>query len=691
MRNLMALLMTCGPEELARVARWWSVELPRATKGEQAAVLSREMLRDSSAHRFWERLDEASRALFLSFAEEPERRLSELRLARDDASLAACMDAGAVWAFEESERAGGLPSLSLPPVPDPTLVLPPELCRLARRLRADIEAGDTTALPLHESLERLGTGELENLAAYWGIAAEPGGYTRDELVESLLGRISGSSTMPVVKEAQEPARRLYEALLREGGRARTAELGKRLRMEGPELRDAVADLGERLLALEAYCGDGWLLYTPEGPEHSLGGEQSGATPEKVQAPERHVAAPMWAPAWDLLNLLRALELYDVPEEGASLPDAFESRFETALATRPGDPAANLRFLYASARSLGLVEKRGGSIKPTPKARGWADTGLEQQARRLLEGWCERGGLPDEATPLEGAAGYRHDAETLRAARGTMLEYLCRCEPGEWYRVESLIHLVRAQNPHLLRPQNRLVRDLGSTGAREAMEGWQEVEGRWVRWVLVGALAWLHVVEVVNAENGDSAAFSLTADGAWLAGRVGRPPVATSPPRLAVTEEGRVRVSSPDGRLLWGVAGFARPTRVGGRPGYLIDRRSVARARGAGIGAAFIVGLLRKHAENGVPPRLVGLIQEWGREPHRITMRPALRVECETEAGAEELMSSPIVRAHSPRRLDSTTVLLSLPQENVDEELRTLMRRLTRSGLFSSEKRREREA
>jgi hypothetical protein len=685
MRNLMALLMSCDPADLARIARWWSVDLPRAGKGEQAAALSREMLRDSSAHRFWERLDGQAGALFMRFAEEPERRLSALGLGRDDPSLRTCMEAGAVWAFEESERAGSLPSLTLPPVPDPTLVLPPELCRLANRLRADIEAGDTSEMPLHESLQKLGTGELENLAAYWGLAAEPGSYTRDELLEALLGRISGAPTDRVVKEAQEPARRLYEGLLRRGGRARTAELGEELGLDGPELRDAVADLGERLLALEAYCGDGWLLYAPAGPQHSLPGEEAGRAPEPVRAPERNAHAPAWAPAWDLINLLRALELYDVPADGdAELPEAFASRFDSALTTRPSDPGANLRFLYSAARALGLVEVRDGSIKAAPGARRWAETGLESQARRLLEVWCEHG-APDETTPLAGAAGYRHDRETLRTARGVLLEHLSQCEPGVWYGVAPLIGLVRARSPFLLRPQNRLVRDLGSAGARDAMQSWPEVEGAWLRALLTGPLSWLHVIEVAESAGEDEGVLSLTPDGAWLAGRVGRPPVSTSPPRLAVTPEGRIRVSAPDGRLLWALAGFARPTRSGNLPGYLIDRRSVARARGAGVGAASVVALLRKHSESGVPPKLVGLIQEWGREPHRIRMRAALLVECETEAGAEELMASPIVRSHSPRRIDPTGVLLALPRENVDEELQTLMRRLTRSGLFSADR------
>lgn len=678
----MALLMTRDAEELSRIAGWWSVELPRASAAERAAVLGREMLRDTSAHRLWERLDEPARQLFLAFADHPEQRLSELGRGRDDPALGTCLEAGVLWAFEESEREGGLPSLSLPPVPDPTLVLPPEVRRLAGRLRAELEQGDTSSLPLQESLERLGTGELENLAAYWGLAAEPGSYTRDELVDSLVNRLSGASTERVYKETPETARMLYDALIGAGGKAPTRELAEAAGIGGPELRDAVADLGERLLALEAYRGaDGWLLYTPEGPEHVLPGDATADALEPAEAPERHTPAPAWAAAWDLINLLRALELYDVPDEGGGFPEAFSARFDSSLCTRPADPGANLRWLHAAARALGLAEIRDGAHKPTHRARAWAETGLETQSKRLLQHWLEHGATGDEE-PLQGAPGYRRDAEALSGARRTVLDHLARCEPGTWYAVDDLVAQVRGQSQFLLRPQNRLVRELGAAGARKAMEGWNRVEGAWLRGLVGGVLGWLHVVETFAEP---APLFALTPDGAWLCGRVGRPPVPTAAARVAVSEEGRVRVAAPDGRLLWALAGFARPVRTARGPGYLIDRRSVARARSARIDTSAILGVLRKHAENVVPPKLVGLIQEWGREPHRIGMRPALLVECETEGGAAELMASPIARPHGPRRLDATTVLLHLPRENMDEELQTLMRRLTRSGLFSAEK------
>jgi hypothetical protein len=309
-----------------------------------------------------------------------------------------------------------------------------------------------------------------------------------------------------------------------------------------------------------------------------------------------------------------------------------------------------------------------------------EAGLPAQARRLVGLWKERG-APGEEAPLSGAPGYRRDEDTLKAAREELLGRLGACEPGTWHGLDGLLAILREESPHLLRPQNRLVRDLGTAQAREALGSWNDVEGRWALGALAGPLAWLHVVEWVAEPE---PVFRLTPDGAWLAGRLSRPPSNPGDPRLGMHEDGRVRVSSPDSAVLWTLAGFARPARTGGRPVYLIDRRSVARARAVGLDPRTITGFLRRHAESGVPQPLVERIGEWGREPHRIELRPALAVRCETEAGVEELLASPIVRLHHPRRVGEDTVLLLLPPDNQEEELRTLTRRLTRSGLFSAD-------
>ncbi len=681
MRNLMALLMTCPAENLSGVADAWSIELPRVSRSQQAAALSREMLRDASAHRLWDSLDEDSRTLLTAFATEPEQKLSSTGITADDPSLRACLRAGILWASEESEREGGLLSLHLPQVPDPALILPPELQRLLNRLLADVREGDTSTLPLEEQLTRLGTGELENLAAYWGLASEPGSYTRDELVESLLGRISNAPTEQVVAEAAEPARQLYAALVEAGGCAPTVQVGERAGLHPSVLRDAVGDLGDRLLALEMYDGE-WKLYLPQGPVHALPqGGKLRAEPERATAPTRHVPAPAWACAWDLLNLSRAFELRDIPSpEPGELPRPFFESWETALLARPADPHANLRFLLAAAEGLSLVERRDGVVKPAPRCRQWAESTLERQSRQLVVQWVEAG-LPGEGSALAGAAGFRNDPNTLKSARHTVLEHLAACEPETWYSVESLIATIRTNNPHILRPQNRLVRDLGAAGARKALEDWRDVEGRWIKEAVLGPLSWTHVVESAAEPE---PLFRVTPDGAWLCGRVPRPPSVSTPPRVEVSEEGRIRVTNPDSRLIWALACFARPARSGGHPLYLVDRRSIARARSAGMPPSEVVALLRRYASDGAPPKLIAAIWEWGREPHRIEARPTLLVSCETEAGVEELLSSPIVRSHSPRRVGEREVLLVLGADNLTDEAQVLIGRLTRSGLFAAQ-------
>ncbi|MEJ7654435.1 MAG: helicase-associated domain-containing protein, partial [Chloroflexia bacterium] len=476
------------------------------------------------------------------------------------------------------------------------------------------------------------------------------------------------------------------ALIEAGGSAPTRDLGKSAGLPPSVLREAVSDLNDRLLALEDYR-DGWRLFAPLGPRHHLPGAGGPTnTPEPTIAPAGHTAAPEWAGAWDLLNLLRALEIYEVPEEPSGrLPGAFRSRFETSLASRPSDPGAAINYLYADARRLGLVQNSGSAVKPSARAGSWVAAGLAEQTRRLLAAWTEHGAA-GETESLAKSAGFREDADLMQAARRALLAALAACEPGVWYTIAGLVEVVRAASPNILRPQNRLVRDLGSSGARAALENWVEVEGR-------DPPRDHRPTELAPRCRGRGGRPTDRRSGrldACARGRVADRQVATpaSPdaqPRIAATPEGRVRISAPDSATIWMLAGFARPVRAGRRPGYLIDRRTVARARGIGVGPDEIVSFLRRHSESAIPTRLVELIQEWGREPHRVVLRPAIVVRCETEAGLEELVASPIVRSYSPVRLGDDTVVLTLSEGSDYEELDAMLRRLTKSGLFSAER------
>lgn len=680
MHNLLSLLMTRPEHELSQISQRWAIALPRASRAQSAAVLGREMVKDSSAHRLWEAFSAPSRQLLLSLPEQPEQRLSELGTGSRAPELKECLRSGVLWAFEGAAREGGVPSLTLPPVPDPWLVVPPEICRLVTRLREDIAQGDIAGRPLDEALQKLGAGELEALADFWGLSAEPGSYTRDELLDSLLSRMSGSSTDRLAAALTEPARKLYAGLLSAGGRAPVLRLAEHTGLSREQLREACSDLAERMLALEMYA-DGWVLFAPKGLAHATGERRPGRpAAEHAAAPSRRISAPAWAPAWDLINLLRGFELHDVPAgDGSTLPEAFELRYAGTLVTRPAEPAENIRFLYQASRTLGLIATVDGLIKPTRRARGFTAAPLETQSRHLLQYWIEHGSAAEEVA-LRGAPGYRRDGAVLSAARSVLLEFLAASEPGAWHSAESLIALLQREEPNLLRPHNRLVRDLGSAGAREALQSWLQVEGEWVRRVLAGPLKWLHVAELAG-EPAD--AYALTADGGWLTGRR-PPPHPPGKPEVSVTEEGRIQPSAPDSAMLWTLAGFARPARTSAHPVYFVDRRSVARARGAGIPPEEILRFLRAASAAPLPRRLVELIRLWGAEPHRVRAQAAVLLTCETEAGVDELMESPITKPYSPRRLDSNTVLLRVAQDNAAEEMNTLLRRLTRSGLFAAE-------
>lgn len=678
----MALLMTRGTDEINDIASQWSIALPEAHKAENAAYLGREVLRDCSAHRFWETMDSSTRDIAFAFAATPEMELSRTGLERSSAELRSLQRAGVVWAFEESERAGGIPSLTLPPVRNPTLLMPPEIQRLFQRLDRDLRDTDADEQKLEQLISKMGTGELENVLAYWGVATEPGSFTRNELIEIILNKASITRTADVFGELPESARTLYTALLDKGGSYPTLRLAEEAELSRTELREATNFLSESLLALEVFKGE-WHLFAPHGLQHSLS-KATGISPilQQVAPVENRPHPVLWPAAWDLTNLLRALQLYDIPAKNdTDLPDEFVSGFGPSLVTHPTDPAASLNLLLAAARKLGAVEVRHGKFRTTSKLQQWTSLDLYQQSRRILGYWGENG-YAGEVDGLDRTKGFRPERQMMRAARRSLLEIVSRCEPGAWYSLTSLIASVRSEQPHILRPQNKLVRELGTDTARTALDNWDSVEGEWIKRVLHGPLLWTGVIALTDSDEAE--AFQLTRCGAALTGidsRLTRPP---GKGVIRMGEQGRLRVLVPSSELLWELAGFARPLRANGQPVYTVDRRSIARARKLGITPPSILATLRQYSENGaVATNLAEKIKEWGRAPNRIRALPAIVVECETENGANELMSSAVARPHSPVRVAPTQVLLSLPPGgDVSKEFEGLVRRLTRSGLFA---------
>jgi hypothetical protein len=107
----------------------------------------------------------------------------------------------------------------------------------------------------------------------------------------------------------------------------------------------------------------------------------------------------------------------------------------------------------------------------------------------------------------------------------------------------------------------------------------------------------------------------------------------APLLLPLRERRRLlRVSEPDAEASqWG-----RPTR------HRLTRRSLARARGAGIKPAAVLAFLQKASGGSVPPQVVAALESWGRQRGAVSLRRGAVLRVEDASVLATLRSDPVL-------------------------------------------------
>ena len=681
-RSLLSLLLNLEVEKLKDIAHWWCVDLPNGSRSEQATTLAREILRsDTSLYMYWERIGPESRDLLLRIAEHSELRLSQLAISKDDPALRGLLTSGIVWMLSEadlrSERV-----YKRTPSSDPYLLIPRELTRMITRLKRKLQEGDTSDKPLEFYLESMGTGELETVALHWGLADEPGSYTREEIIKYLLEELGKTPTSRVLKKLTTNALMVYRSLLEEG-KAYGFELTKSLNLSLSAMREAIIELTENILVQEALYNDRWLIFPTRGLIHTTKSKNYVSPPE-VYTPRKQVKNPDYAPAWDMLHLLRAYQLYDLPyPNNAEIEEALFNRLASLIFTSSKDKASHAKLLFHLSSDLGLISENAGMITTTQAVESWVKLPIEVQAKRIFKAWIET--KYDESHGLlKQAPGYSDSQELLKKARLEIIEILSACHVDKWYSIEQVSEIIRQEHPYIIRTNNRLVRELGLEGAQKALEEWPRYEGRWITLLFQGPLTWLHVVETSSDEL--NPVFSLTPDGAFLIGKSKTKYESKLAKSLSIQSHNsglQIRVPRPESSLIWTLSAFARPHKwhESGLGIYVADRRTVARARGVNLSPSGIVDFLEEHSKEKLPNSITSKLEEWGKEPYKVSFAQGLVLTLDSTEAVRDLQKLSFIQHFHPMIIGETKVLLLLPKDNYEREVSNLLRRLNKTGLF----------
>jgi hypothetical protein len=281
------------------------------------------------------------------------------------------------------------------------------------------------------------------------------------------------------------------------------------------------------------------------------------------------------------------------------------------------------------------------------AQGWM-TALYLNELRLLPG-------------LKCEGEWENDA--LRA-RQAVLRWAARVPTGKWWNLSAFVKAIRERDPDFQRPagdyDSWFIRQESTGNFLRGFATWDEVDGALVRFLINGPLHWLGFLDLARpAPGSEICAFRLSA---WAEDLLHDTAPAGLPP-----EEGKLKLTSTGKILLprrfpraarYQIARFcAWEEETPEEYRYRAAPAALQRASAQGLKPRQLLGLLRKHAENGaVPPALVQALERWEAGGTQVSVERAVLLRL----GAPEILIA-LKKTRAARfieeELTATTVLL----------------------------------
>jgi hypothetical protein len=485
---------------------------------------------------------------------------------------------------------------------------------------------------------------------------------RDDAATQLAAILAEPGTTEMtLATCSEAGRAAWRALRAAGGRMKTPIFTRNhgmIRPVGPGRleREAVwqqpqspaEELWYRGLIFRGFAdlGDGpaEYIYIPSdlSPEPRAAADQPPATvPSPTVDPVRKRQA-FNAFAVDICGLMAAIREAPVhPDNTGKAPAADLARLREGVLI--SDPVRiDLALTLARSRSWLAVDRDRLALN-SQAATGWLRLTPWEQMTALFEAWRDSADASPANVPgwndlrhipeLQAEGAWRNDA---LAARRAILEVLSQLEVGAWYMLDDLVGWLKAVHPDFQRPDGNYtgwyLRDVETGHYLSGFESWDAVEGRLIRFVVVGPLFWLGALALGETADGQAQSFCLTQLGAaWLGKPL--PRELPRPARLSIDDQ--FVITAPlllplldRFRLLRFTELAAEPYTIGQPTRHRITRGGLARARAAGVRAQAIVEFLQRASGGAVPARVAAALARWDQHGGavRVTRGAVLRVE-----------------------------------------------------------------
>ena len=568
---------------------------------------------------------------------------------------------------------------------------------------------DRSTMTLDKILSSFYHGELDIIARHYNIA--PGSYYTHAELRSMIEDelVLPNGAFEVLQRLDPPIRDLFKWLCEQGDKVSMQAVRKHTGYDDTTLLTALHQLEDYALAFDTFSEQERVLFIPSNTYPSLKKAATQTEPEEVPtglvslaSPPAGVRASNTLIVYDLAVIIGAIYQQNIePTQAGKVPKRLAAKIHPMLHGLPrfrfmDEEDSYMEMLFQIGQELGLVRLSQASLEgikaryePGSQLEQWSQLDLTEQTRRLLQCWTRSFGWLD----IRGVNFRQYDPYYWNpmAARGSLLEQLQKCTPGQWYSMASLLQTIWDKDPFELRPVQYNIRPADRRKSSAMRARWNSCEGEVYIGLLSSTLYELGIValgyqEPGLAETGKFAnpdAFMLTDLGAATLSASGATPVKTAVSPLSNGNRSLVLQPNfellllrPDMPTLYSLLPFAQVNQVDMVSRLTLTRASILRGMEAGNDIEQILRILEERSQKEIPQNVAYTLRDWVKLYKDVRISQVLLLEVSSEAVADEICSSPKLQTFNLRKLTPRMLVVSS-----DINLQELRRILEKEGII----------
>lgn len=317
----------------------------------------------------------------------------------------------------------------------------------------------------------------------------------------------------------------------------------------------------------------------------------------------------------------------------------------ANAHLPADPAA-VNFITQLLQTSGMLSEDAQPVSENlkqhleaPPAEAWGE---------CFNSW-ERSTSPADLRSIPGIELNLEGIRPPQVVRQSILRLLRQQPADSWLELEPFIAGIQTADPDFFRSGGVFSPDQARSTVSHASIGeftcWMDVEGAYIRYLLLGPLHWLGITAIGTSPHGGSpAAVRITPAGSALL--AGHQPEAAAENAQILQKAGAVLVCPPHtprrARYLLARTAEWLPDRALGYA-YRITPASLAIARTQSLHVHHLVTLLRTYSTNPPSPAFTRALTRWEEQGPQAGIEPALLLQTSSPEILQQIMRSPAAR------------------------------------------------